>query len=261
MIRKQTSRPVRLPADKEAATSQTDRAVLGIREMVLRGQFKAGERLAELTLVELLGVSRTPIRAALQRLAEEGLLEAAQSTGYLVRGFSEPEIFDAIEIRGTIEGLAARMAAERGVSQSILKDMRNCLEQIDAVLANAAPGDGHLAHYSALNASFHELLLTAAGSEMVKNAFSRIATLPFASPDAFVDIQSKLPGSLEILRNAQRQHYEILEALESRSSARVEPLVREHSRNARKNMELALRNAEALQHLAGANLIRRPGRT
>jgi GntR family transcriptional regulator, vanillate catabolism transcriptional regulator len=117
MKRKQadkTSKVMRFPASKDATASQTDRAVLGIREMVLRGQFNTGKRLAELTLVDLLGVSRTPIRAALQRLAEEGLLEASQNTGYLVRGISEDEIFDAIEIRGTIEGLAARMAAERG---------------------------------------------------------------------------------------------------------------------------------------------------
>ena len=255
MKRKETVSP--FPA--EATTNQTEKAILGIRERVLKGEFKAGERLAELTLVELLGVSRTPIRAALQRLAEEGLLEPAQPTGYLVRGFSETEIFDAIEIRGTIEGLAARMAAERGISQLMLNDMRSCLRQIDDVIDTAELGDEHLTRYATLNAHFHELLLSAAGSDMVRNAFDRIVTLPFASPGAFMDIQARIPGSLEILKTSQRQHYEILEAIESRSSARVEPLVREHARNARKNMELVLRDADALQHLAGANLIRRPG--
>lgn len=246
--------------DKEAATSQTERAVLGIRDLVLRGEFKAGERLAELALVDRLGMSRTPIRAALQRLAEEGLLEAGQSTGYLVRGFSESDVFDAIDIRGTLEGLAARMAAERGVAPDMLEAMRRCLGQIDEVLSHAALGDEHLTHYSTLNAQFHQLLLQASGSEMVQGALKRVANLPFASADAFVEVQSKLPGSLEIIKNAQRQHYEILEAIESRSSARAEPLMREHARNARKNLTLVLRNAEALQHLAGANLIRPAGR-
>lgn len=249
------AKPISLARD----ASQTDRAVLGIRELVLRGEFKAGERLPELTLVELLGVSRTPIRAALQKLAEEGLLEVAPSTGYLIRSFSETEIFDAIEVRGAIEGLAARMAAERGVSQLVLDDMRDCLAQIDAVLKKATVGDEHLGRYSALNARFHELLISASGSEMVAHALARVTSLPFASPNAFVLGQAKIPGSLEILKTAQLQHHEIVDAIEARSSARVEPLVREHARNARKNLELVLRNTEALSHLVGAPLIRRRG--
>ena len=160
--------------------SQTDRALLGIREMVLRGEFNAGERLTELALVDVLGVSRTPIRTALQRLAEEGLLEAARPNGYLVRTFSEAEIFDAIEVRGAIEGLAARMAAERGVSQTLLAEMRDCISQMDEVLATAKPGDDHLSQYAALNGRFHALLVDASGSEMAVRALARVTTLPFA---------------------------------------------------------------------------------
>lgn len=246
-----------IPLSRDA--SQTDRAILGIRDLVLRGEFKAGDRLTELALVEILGVSRTPIRAALQKLAEEGLLEAAQATGYLVRGFTESEIFDAIEVRGAIEGLAARMAAERGVSQVMLRDMRDCLAKIDEVLAKATLGDEHLGRFSTLNARFHELLLGASGSDMVRHAMSRVVSMPFAAPNAFVLVQAQIPGSLEILKFAQAQHYEILNAIEERSSARVEPLVREHARNARKNLELVLRNTDALRHLVGAPLIRRRG--
>ncbi len=250
--------PVPLAPHARDAT-QTDRAVLGIRDLVLRGEFKAGERLPELALAELLGVSRTPIRAALQKLAEEGLLEPATSTGYLVRSFSDNDIFDAIEVRGTIEGLAARLAAERGVSKLVLDQMRDTLAQIDETLAKASPGDAHLSRYSALNGRFHQLLLEASGSEMVARALARVTALPFAAADAFVAAQAEIPGSLEILKLAQLQHHEIVGAIEARSSARAEPLVREHSRNARKNLELALRNGEAMKHFPGAPLIRRRG--
>lgn len=239
--------------------SQTDRAVLGIRDMVLRGDFAAGERLTELGLVGILGVSRTPIRAALQRLAQEGLLVAAPSAGYLVRSFGEAEIFDAIELRGAVEGLAARMAAERGAPAATLRDMRECLARIDELLSGAAPGDGHLARYSTLNSRFHELLLAASGSSTVAQAMQRVAAIPFAAPNAFVQVQSRLHGSLKILAIAQAQHHEIVEAIEERSSARVEPLVREHARNARRNLELVLRGSDALDHLVGAPLIRRRG--
>jgi GntR family transcriptional regulator of vanillate catabolism len=239
-------------------SSQTDRAILGIRELVLRGDFHPGERLSETELAERLGVSRTPIRAALQRLKEEGLLEPMQSSGYTVRSFTEADIYDAIEVRGTIEALAARMAAERGVSRSILDEMKECLERMDAVLARENPDVDHLTEYAACNARFHSLMIEAAGSEIIHRAISRIVSLPFASPNAFVLMQAKIPGSFDILKIAHAQHHDIVEAIEARSSARVEPLVKEHSRIARKNLELALRNADALGPLlVGAKLIQR----
>lgn len=244
------------PIPLQRDPSQVDRALLGIRDMVLRGEFKAGERLPELVLVELLGVSRTPIRAALQKLAEEGVLEPAQPTGYVVRGFSEAEIADAIEVRGTLEALAARMAAERGVRRHQREAMADCLARIDDLLSQAAPGGDYLGQYSQLNHKFHELLVEASGSEIIAHALARAGSLPFAGHNAFVSIQGEIPGSLEILRSAQRQHREILEAIETRSSARVEPLVREHARTALKNLRLVLKNTEALKHLPGALLIR-----
>lgn len=241
-----------------AAANQTERAVLGIRELVLRGTFRAGERLTEVALSARLGVSRTPIRSALLRLTDEGLLEPAANTGFVVRGFSQAEIADAIELRGTLEGLAARMAAERCTTPERLAAMRACLGQIDELLAGAVPGDSHLARYSALNAEFHRLLLDAAESAMLQGAMAKIAALPFASPSAFFEAQATLPGSLDILRHAQRQHWDIVEAIAERSSARAEPLVREHARNALKNLELVLRDQAALQQLAGGALIRHP---
>jgi len=82
------------------SSSQTGRTVLKLREMLLRGEFQPGERLSELPLVARLGVSRTPIRLALDRLAHEGLLEIAPSGGFVARAFTLTEVYDAIEMRG-----------------------------------------------------------------------------------------------------------------------------------------------------------------
>ena len=79
--------------------------MLALREMVLRGDFAPGERLAELTLVPRLRASRTPVRLALDQLAHEGLLEALPTTGFRVRQFAPADIRDAIEIRGVLEGV------------------------------------------------------------------------------------------------------------------------------------------------------------
>ena len=87
-----------------------------LREMMLSGELPGGSRIAELAVVHKLGVSRTPIRAALLRLQQEGLLEALAHGGFAVKTFSERDIADAIELRGTLEGLLARLAAERLVN-------------------------------------------------------------------------------------------------------------------------------------------------
>lgn len=245
------------PSGTGREASQTERAIMGLRDAVLRGHFRPGERLSEVEVAEHLGVSRTPIRAAMQRLTEEGLLDPAQPAGYIVRVFSEHDIADAIEVRGTIEALAARMAAERGVSRLVLQQMRDCVTKMYAVFENTSAEVERLEQYAVFNERFHALILEASGSSVVQRALARVASLPFASPNAFVIAQAKLPGSLEIMRIALMQHQDIVDAIEARSSARVEALVKEHSRIAHKNLELALRHKDVLDQVVGAALIQR----
>jgi len=94
--------------------------------MILAAELPGGARIAELTLVDKLGVSRTPIRTALMKLEQEGLLESLAHGGYAVRTFTEHDVSDAIELRGTLEGLAARLAAERGCLPDMLSRAREC---------------------------------------------------------------------------------------------------------------------------------------
>ena len=86
--------------------SQTLRALLEMRELVLRGAFRPGERLREVPLAARLNVSRTPLRLVLDRLAQEGLLKARPTGGFIANEFSVEDIRDAIEIRGVLEGAA-----------------------------------------------------------------------------------------------------------------------------------------------------------
>src|SRR5947209_14158620 len=100
--------------------SQTARAFVLIREMLLRGEVARGERLSELPLVARLGMSRTPIRLALERLAHIGLLETTATGGFSVREFTLAEVQDAIEVRGVLEGPPSRLAAGRLTASSEL---------------------------------------------------------------------------------------------------------------------------------------------
>lgn len=121
--------------------SQSLKTILSLRDLILSGELKPGERLSELAIVDRLGVSRTPVRTALVRLEEEGLLEAIPSGGYAVRHFSEADIFDAIETRGTLEGLAARLAAERGPSPGQIGEIKLCLRKLDVLVQTETGAD------------------------------------------------------------------------------------------------------------------------
>ncbi|MBC7436373.1 MAG: GntR family transcriptional regulator, partial [Bdellovibrionales bacterium] len=227
-----------------------------LREMILAGELPGGARIAELSIVEKLGVSRTPIRAALMRLEQEGLLEALPNGGYGVRTFSERDISEAIELRGTLEGLSARLAAERGVAPVVLGEAREALAAIDAVLAEPSLNDEAFSSYVALNEKFHALLSELAGSTVIARELERVCSLPFASPSGFVVVQANSPQARDMLIVAQDQHWQVLEAIEQREGARAEAIMREHSRMAQRNLRAAVRSSQ-LDQMPGVRLIRK----
>lgn len=240
----------------EAASSQAVKAQLRLREMILAGELPSGTRIAELSIVEKLGVSRTPIRAALVRLEQEGLLDALPGGGFAVRTFSEGDVSDAIELRGTIEGLAARLAAERGVPAGVLAEARACLARIDEVLDRPALDDDAFLHYVTLNQAFHNLLARMCASAVIRREIERVVNLPFASPSAFVVLQSDSPRARDMLVVAQDQHRQVLDAIERREGARAEGIMREHARIARRNLAEAMAEHN-LHRMPAVRLIRK----
>lgn len=244
---------LRLAKDRSAAEpesgSQAVKAQQRLRELILTGELAAGARIAELALVDLLGVSRTPIRAALMRLEQEGLLEALPSGGYAVRTFSEREVADAIELRGTLEGLAARLAAERGVDEALLALARRHLDAIDAALDAPTLAEPGFAAYVRHNGGFHALLGRMSGSGLLQRELARASLLPFASPSGFLGVQVGAPAGQAVLRIAQDQHRQVLDAIEQREGSRAEALMREHARIARRRLETALRQPGGLRPL------------
>ena len=243
---------------QEPVASQTVKAQLRLREMILAGELPSGARIAELSIVERLGVSRTPIRAALMRLEQEGLLEGLVNGGYAVRTFSERDVSEAIELRGTLEGLSARLAAERGVAAAVLAEARACLGQIDGVLSQPALDDESFLRYVTLNQRFHNLLSEMAGSTVITRELERVVSLPFASPSGFVVAQANSPQARDMLIVAQDQHRQVLDAIERREGARAEAIMREHSRIAQRNLLEAMQSQD-LERMPGVRLIRKHG--
>lgn len=244
-------------ADRDVAVSQTLKAQLALRELILNGRLKPGDRISELSMVDRLGVSRTPVRMALVRLEEEGLLEAIPSGGFAVKSFTERDVCDAIEIRGTLEGLAARFAAERGPSGADLMAIRDCLAGLEEAVEQQLAGGNRFAAYVELNARFHRMLVELARSPAVERQIERAAALPFASPSAFVMVQAELPQARAVLTVAQDHHRTVVDAIEAREGARAEAIMREHARLASRNLRFAIRRQETFDLIPGAALLRR----
>lgn len=222
----------------ELAQSQTLKAVLGLRGLIVDGVLEPGARVAEPLIVERFGVSRTPARAALAQVCAEGLLEKRAGSGYEVRGFTEKDIYQAIEIRGTLEGLAARYAAERDVKASVITEMQNCVVHLDEIAFNLTE-EVYQDDYARWNDRFHLLLLEASGSDMVRHLLEKIRTLPFGSPNAFVkSLSLDLPAVKRVLIVAQEQHRAIVEAIREGKSARAQALAYEHSFCAARYLQL-----------------------
>ncbi len=235
--------------------SQTIKALFQLRELILSGEIEPGERLLEVALVEHLSVSRTPIRAALARLAEEGLLQRMPNGGYAVREFTERDIHDAIAMRGELEGMAARLAAERGANPQALVKIKELLAQFDALLLKTDLVDTDLARYFDLNHIFHRQLIGLAESFIIERTLEHVLSLPFASPNAFVMAQAELGRAWKVFYVAQEQHKNIIEAIENREGARANALAQEHANLSLQNLQRALKDKTVLSQLPAFKLV------
>ena len=219
----------KLVLDPISADSNAASVTATLRQKILNGDFSPGVRLAEIPVAQILGVSRTPVRLAIRTLAEEGLLEPVGARGYAVRAISDRDVRCAIEVRGVLEGLAARHLAERGLTDVERGALREALAEGDAVLAKGRLDPEDIERWSALNARFHGVLVGSHPSRVIADAIARNDHLPFASASSIVIDPRALAGEFRKIQIAQLHHQLVLEALENRESARVEMLMREHA--------------------------------
>lgn len=239
---------------EETGLTQAMRAQIVLRERILAGDFAPGTRLLEVPMAEDLQISRTPVRDALARLAEEGLLDRAPGGGFVVRSFALADVLDALEVRGVLEGTAARLAAERGADPAPLAARVAALDRAFDIQA----GTVDLALYAEANAAFHDVLWRLAGSAILLRELDRAARLPFASPSAFLHESNRDAAFRRSLFTAQDQHRALAEAVAVREGARAESVAREHARLARRNLAAALAaGSDAIRSVPGLALVTR----
>ena len=244
--------PSSVAAGNDTADSQIVRALLSVRELILKGEFAPGVRVSEAPLTSRLGVSRTPVRLALERLAHEGLLEPYPTGGFIVRRFTLDDVWDGIEVRGVLEGAAARLAAERLRNEADVDLLRTIQRDMDAL---REPTPETFPAYLDLNDRFHVEVLRLARSEMVRQALDRLLSIPLASRSALVSLQNRFPEASAIFIVGRDQHVRIIEAISRRQGTRAEAIAREHAQITRRALEFALAHSDALQALPGGPLI------
>lgn len=200
-----------------------------LRKMILDGELAPQEKLIEIPLAERLGVSRTPVRLALRTLELEGLIQKREKRGYLVREFSDTDIQCALEVRGVLEGLAARRLAEKGLNDEVYSVLKGCIDAGEAILGKGYFQEEDAETWADLNSRFHQTILDESNSEPIVDAISRNNHLAFASVESLVIDMNALDMEYQKLSVAHFQHKLVLDALTRGESARAEMLMREHA--------------------------------
>jgi GntR family transcriptional regulator, vanillate catabolism transcriptional regulator len=217
--------------------SQIHLVVNELRRRIVAGELVPGTRLVELALAAQLGVSRTPIRLAFEELEKQGLLERLSTRGFRVRQLTVDDISDAIDVRGVLEGMAVRLAAERSPGAETLAELQRCVAEGQDLIREAAHNQDtvDLARWIPMNARFHACLMAAAANKALASALTHVDKLPLASASA-LSLGGAAPAlELAFLQRAQQDHEDIVDALQAHEGARAEALMREHARRSRDN--------------------------
>jgi DNA-binding GntR family transcriptional regulator len=186
-----------------------------IREAIVDGRFQPNERLVEASLAEITGAGRTPVRAALVRLDQEGLVVLEPNRGARVRHIGVREALEIEEIRAALEGLLARRAAERVTDEHLL--------ELEALLSEMRErvGRGDAVGYSELNAPFHQVIWAAAGHTTAARIVGGLK-----SQSIRFQFQTALrPGRAD---RSLREHEVIVAALRRRDGEAAEAAMRAH---------------------------------
>ena len=186
-------------------------------EGIQDGEFHSGQRLREAELANRLSVSRTPVREALRRLASEGLIEFAPSRGMMIVELDKQQVRELYALRETLEGAAARFAAQHA-SPSEIAALVELLERQDR---SALPSE----EAARLNRRFHNAIHEAAHNRYLvlslRQLYASLALLPGTTFTA--------PGRIT---SAREEHGTILMAIQDRDAMRAEAAARRHIENA-----------------------------
>lgn len=218
-------------------TQATDRAYTQIRSGLLGGVFAPGERLREEDLAQRTGVSRTPVREALRRLALEGFVDLQPGRGVQVVSWSDQDLDEIFSVRALLEGYGAAQAAQRATAEhvealTVLCDRMDAVAETtyEADLDDEGPIDDDLrAAYqeiAELNNEFHQTVLTAAGNAHLRSLMGGLISMPLVQ-------RTFMRYSGERLARSMSHHRELVDAFRAGDASWASSVMTAHVRSAR----------------------------
>ncbi|KAF0816676.1 Transcriptional regulator, GntR family [Bacillus sp. ZZV12-4809] len=197
-----------------------ERVYLHIKDLILDGEFKAGDRLVERELAERLNISRTPIREALFRLESQGFVKTVPRKGVIVADISEKEIIEVFTILSSLEVLAAKLAVQK-LDEGMESKFTDSIQKVKEYLKNPEEDAAelhrelnHLLYSSAKNVKLYEML--SGLSDYIR---------------AFAKIGHKNPGRA---KQSMDEHLKIMEAIVNKEMEMAEYLTKIHIENSKK---------------------------
>lgn len=223
------------------AQTRTGATTSRLRDMLVSGQFPPSTRLTEMVLAERLGVSRTPVRDALNTLAQEGLLAYEPNRGYEVLSCTLADVMGAYRVRQTLEALACRIAAENGLDVTVRARMMDANERIEQLLASGGWRADGARIWRSLNSAFHGAIVEATRNHALAKAIVDTQRLPILVAGGgarwFTHGELVLAFDDEAVQRSHRQHGEIFDALLARDADRAAAIMTDHIEHARRVME------------------------
>lgn len=202
-----------------------------LREAIINGQLRPGERLMEVQIAEELGVSRTPVREAIRKLELEGLVVMVPRKGAYVSNVSIKDISDVFQIRRALEGLAAELAAEKLTEEQ--------LEELEQLLARTAETVNKLDVMTTvdIDTGFHQVIYEASRNEKLSSMLYHLRE----QIQRFRTQSLSRPGRLQ---QALMEHKAIMEALKEGDGELARRLVEEHIESAESALLAAFEESE-----------------
>ena len=194
-----------------------------LKTEIIKGSLKPGTKLSEGKIAEQMGVSRTPVREALKELAAEGFVKMNPNQAVVVSNASVEDVQEVLQIRGVLEGLAARLATKM-ISEEEIKELEKYQKQMEYYTKK-----DDVLEFSEMDAEFHVLILNICGNNRLIQIRKNLSDQAHRYRIRSLSVPGRLKYSL-------KEHQEIVEALKRKNAEQADRLSQKHIENVLANI-------------------------
>ena len=203
-----------------------------LREAILKGELKPGERLMELQLAEKMGVSRTPIREAIRMLEQEGLPVTIPRKGAQVAGMTEKDMEDSLEIRAALDELAVQLACD-AITEEQLQQLKVAMRGVEEAIRI-----GDIKKIAEADVVFHDVIYKATGNEKLVGILNNLREQVYRYRVEYLKDDKSYPILI-------KEHEELYEGIVKKDKAYVSEVMKKHVQNQADAVKSIIREQKA----------------